>query len=473
MKRFRTTRFNRLSPPAATPTQAAVAPAPRKPSVLAVVLIWVMVVFFTIPSDIFTADKNAYYAVSSFSRSIRLILLTVSTAILLSRLAMAKQVMRHMNRYFTVFLILVPLSYFWSIRPSSTLARYVSVLSVFEVCLALFVAGTHSQQFQRVLRPIVTLILCGSLVFGMLAPDLAIEHGLDNSTRNAWHGLIVQKNAFGTFASFGVILWAHAWLARQVPAWQGLLFGGSSLACLILSRSTTSLFATVFAVIFLLLLMRSGPALRRYMPYLVGLFTATILTYAIAVLRLIPGVDLLFKPISLITGKDTTFSARSTIWEIIKEHIRYDSYFGSGYGAYWVGPDPTSPSYIFLSRMYFYPSESHNGYLEVANDLGYVGLCVLLGYMITFIRQSLQLMKVDRAQAALYLGLFFVQAIANLSESYWFQANSGFVYIFMTLTTVALARSLQLQSPQPQPAPRPRIPAPARRRAPFGLRRPA
>jgi len=233
-------------------------------------------------------------------------------------------------------------------------------------------------------------------------------------------------------------------------------------------------------VIFLLLLLRSGPALRRYMPYLVGLFTATILTYAIAVLRLIPGVDLLFKPISLITGKDTTFSARSTIWEIIKEHIRYDSYFGSGYGAYWVGPDPTSPSYVFLSRMYFYPSESHNGYLEVANDLGYVGLCVLLGYMITFIRQSLQLMKVDRVQASLYLVLFFVQAIANLSESYWFQANSGFVFIFMTLTTVALARSLQLslqtpqpQTPQPQSAPLPRVHAPVRRRAPFGLRRPA
>jgi len=92
--------------------------------------------------------------------------------------------------------------------------------------------------------------------------------------------------------------------------------------------------------------------------------------------------------------------------------------------------------------MYFYPSQSHNGYLEVVNDLGFVGLICLLGYLVSWVRQSLQLMKFDRAQGLLYLALFFQQAITNLSESTWFAINSAFAIAVATLATFSLSRSL-------------------------------
>jgi len=76
--------------------------------------------------------------------------------------------------------------------------------------------------------------------------------------------------------------------------------------------------------------------------------------------------------------------------------------------------------------MYFYPTQSHNGYLEMVNDLGFVGLTCLLLYLVYWIRQSLQLMKLDRGQGVLFLGLFFQQAITNLTESTWLAINSAF-----------------------------------------------
>jgi len=91
--------------------------------------------------------------------------------------------------------------------------------------------------------------------------------------------------------------------------------------------------------------------------------------------------------------------------------------------------------------MYFYPTQSHNGYLETINDLGFVGLIVLFGYLFVYVKQALQLLKIDRAQGALYLGLFFLQAIANLSEANWFTATS-FEFVIMMISTGALARSL-------------------------------
>jgi O-antigen ligase len=137
-----------------------------------------------------------------------------------------------------------------------------------------------------------------------------------------------------------------------------------------------------------------------------------------------------------------TFSNRAVIWDIIKEHIQLAPVLGSGYGAYWTGPVPSSPSYTFLSRMYFYPTQSHNGYLEIVNDLGFAGLICLLGYLVSWVYQSLQLMKFERGQGMLFLALFFQQAITNLSESTWLALNSGFAFALVTLATFSLSRSL-------------------------------
>ena len=63
---------------------------------------------------------------------------------------------------------------------------------------------------------------------------------------------------------------------------------------------------------------------------------------------------------------------------------------------------------MFITRQSnFYPTEAHNGYLDVINDLGYVGLVCLLGFLLVFLRQSLALLKIDYKQATLYLALLF------------------------------------------------------------------
>lgn len=189
--------------------------------------------------------------------------------------------------------------------------------------------------------------------------------------------------------------------------------------------------------------MRAPLSLRPYRTLLVIVLSTVLVVYALAILNIVPGLDFILNPIMSLTGKDMTFSSRSIIWEIIKEHISIRPFFGSGYEAYWTaGPIPGHESFVFPSLMQgFYPGSSHNGYLEVMNDLGWVGLIVLVGYLAIYIRQSIQLMSIDNGQAALYIGIFFQQAVTNLFESNWFDVG-GFSYIFMMLATMALGRSL-------------------------------
>ena len=150
---------------------------------------------------------------------------------------------------------------------------------------------------------------------------------------------------------------------------------------------------------------------------------------------------MLLGPVSVLTGKDLSFSGRTGIWAIIFDHIRLHPWLGTGYGAYWSGPGAASPSHEFVLRESFYPGSAHNGYLEIVNDLGFAGLCCLIGYLIVHVRQSLRLLVPEPAQGALYLALFLQQALTNLSETHWLSVLSV-DFAIMTLASTALARGL-------------------------------
>jgi exopolysaccharide production protein ExoQ len=371
-------------------------------------------------------------------RIFKVALIVIAALVILNHTRGALAVLRRVNRFFLAYMMLALLSVAWSAQPETTIARFVSTLAIVLVCLAFCLAGWHRRRFQNVTRPLLTVMLVASLAYIVLAPEYAAD-----PEGAGYHGITAQKNPFGELCALGTLLWMHGWIsgeAKAVKAIAGALLGWTLLW---LSKSSTSLLATAFASWMILMILRTSPAIRRYTPYLVMSFAALVVAYALAVLNLVPGLTtLLLGPITAITGKDMTFTNRAMIWDIIKEHAQYHPILGTGYGAYWTDSGITSPSYVFWERMYFWPSEAHNGYLDVVNDLGAVGLICLLGFLAVYVRQSLQLFKIDRSQGTLYLALFFQQAMTNLSESCWFSPMGILPTVVVTLSTFALARDL-------------------------------
>jgi exopolysaccharide production protein ExoQ len=436
------------------------APAPRPPpvrerrSLFMPLVVWVLVVFAIVPEGFNYSAPYTPEALriavegSAFSRAIWLALLGIGAAVSLSRSGIVLNLLRRVNPYLLVFFVLVTGSILWSIEPEITIRRLVRAATVTLVGTAFVVTTWRATTFQSVLRPAITALLVGSIIFVFTAPDLAIHQSTQPELIGAWHGLTLQKNSLGSLAAIGFIFWWHARLSGEKPLWQCVLGIAVSAICLVNSRSSTSLMAAAFSCVLMLLLLRSPRGLRRYLPYLIAIFIGALLVYSLAVLNLVPGSDLLLSPISSITGKDQTFSGRTAIWAILNEHIALRPFLGSGYGAYWVQV-PNSPSMQMLQRLYFYPTEGHNGYLDIINDLGFVGGLCLLGYVITYLRQGLMIFAVLRPQGALYLTLMFDQLIGNLSESRWFNVLC-FDFVIMTIATVAMGRTLLDQQAQKQ-----------------------
>ncbi|HUP91101.1 MAG TPA: O-antigen ligase family protein [Solimonas sp.] len=410
---------------------------------LAGALVWTLVVLMIVPEGFNYGGLTVAYGPSEggvVSRTLWLGLLGISSVLVLWRGGLSWLVLRSTNLFLFVFAALAVASIAWSIEPVLTIRRLIRLLTFMMVALAFVLVAWHRVRFQNVVRPILTIMLFGSIVFGLAFPQLAIHQDTSTELAGAWRGLTNHKNTLGALADLGLILWFHAWLTREVRLLSALAGGAIALACLLLSRSATSLVTAIFVSLFMLLLLRAPRNVRRWMPTLIGLFIAALAIYAMVILRVLPGTDMLLSPIMRFTGKDMSFTGRSEIWAIMLEHIRFAPLLGTGYGAYWVGPVPASPSYEFVLRMWFYPGSAHNGYLEMVNDLGVAGLLCLCGYLLLFVRHSLKLLHLDRSQGALYLALFFQQAISNLSETHWLSVlNVDFVIV--TLATFALARA--------------------------------
>jgi exopolysaccharide production protein ExoQ len=414
------------------------------------IVFWFMF-YQNLPDDLNGMAFKPFSTVGTMDRVLKIGTILISCVVLGNQWPLARQLLKNINPGLAAIMVLIPLSALWSIDSSATLLRYTTLLGIILLCLAIPLAGWDRRRLQQLTLPPVMTILALSLAIGIFSPELVKEIGTDISLKDAWKGITFQKNQFGITASLAAILCIHRVLApgkHSIWTFAGI---GIAFSCLILSRSHTSLLETMLAVFFMVLVLRVPIIRQRFTTHVAVAMFSTIIIYALAVQNLIPGVGKLLGPVMAMTGKDMTFSARSIIWDVIKGHSAAAPWLGTGYGAYWTAtPDPNSPSYVFMALMNFYPTESHNGYLEILNDLGRVGLICLMTFLVFFVRQALQLMPFDRGQAALYLALLFQQMVDNLSESEWFSRTATCTILLLVSTCLSRARLEQRQSAQPQ-----------------------
>lgn len=371
--------------------------------------------------------------------------LCTSTGLLLWRAALAQRVALQLNPWFWGLLLLAGLSFGWSIDPALTTRRMVRALTLACCLLAFVCTGWHERRLQSLLRPLVTSLLLGSLAFGLGWPEYAIHSETSSELVGAWRGLTSHKNALGGLAASGCLLWCHAGASREATRTKSVAGFSVAFLCLLLSRSTTSLLATVLTCAVLLAFIPAAASRRRWLPRLASPVLALSLLLGLASVSSLPGLGLVSAPVALLAGKDGTLTGRTAIWEIMREHIARRPLFGSGYGAYW---EPNrgrgTESAVFVQRLAgFYPGSAHNGYLEVTNDLGAAGFAVLAGYLVTHVRRALRCGSEDWKQALLCLAIWLQQAVTNLSESHWFNVTSV-DFVFLSAATFTLAR-LQLQ----------------------------
>jgi O-antigen ligase len=192
---------------------------------------------------------------------------------------------------------------------------------------------------------------------------------------------------------------------------------------LVATQSKTSVGAIFFGLSLLLLargLSRRDPAFRVSLL----LFILLGLLCAVAVIISWGPNELL----EILIG-DPTLTGRDQIWRYAFYKFDGSPVVGVGYGAIWqVGPQ------ILLALkgmgLFFVFNEAHNGYLEIAAQLGMVGIACLLIFLITTLLNSLSYWATIEKNTfcgagALTIYIFWALVLSNITESIYFQAGAG------------------------------------------------
>ncbi len=295
-------------------------------------------------------------------------------------------------------------SAFWSQDAALSLRSGLSLLVT--TFFAFYLAGRFSERQQLELMMLVGVCVgTSSVALALFWP----QFGLDNQLHlGAWQGLFTQKNVCAEATLF--LLTPALALPAAGRYWQMLrgVYIALCLLIILMTQSRTGWAITVLYLGFVASLRLLGKFERKDLLPLAAVFFGVVgamLVAAIAYPTLV---------LSLI-GRSESFSGRAQIWSAISASILRRPLGGYGFDAFWSLLQDEA-SRVFASAGWVVTS-AHNGFINVALELGLVGLVLVL---VTFIQAC------RHANAAFYpghsyyvdwcIGIVFLTVVYNIDE---------------------------------------------------------
>ncbi len=363
----------------------------------------------------------------------------LSAFVLMRQPVLALLYARAINPFLLAMAIYCFASILWSPVPIVTLKKTIQVVGLILFSLAIQMNGKSWSYNILVMLSALTGIEMASAVAAIAFPSV----GIDAYFGHAWRGIADNKNTLGAIAALSLVLWVSVWHVKSLRGWMrwfGALLG---VVCVVFSTSSTSLtIATLGPFIYLVLHRQhvgSHMWLQRVM-VVVAMF-ALLFVYGFYIQEAhFPTRSDLLGPFASIFGKSSDLTGRSDIWAPLIVEIEKHWIFGIGYGAFWLGPG--SASQPVLDTLPWIPYQGHNGYLDMLNELGAMGMLLFSGLVLLHVRNLMQLARVDRKAAALFGALLVTILVFNLTESSLFRSVE-FNFLLLVFSSVTVSTLLR------------------------------
>lgn len=318
------------------------------------------------------------------------------------------------NPLLLLMLVYTGMNILWSVDPSISFKRVFQFSGLMLSAVVFQISGKPMEHFFNTLLLGVSGIVLTSAIVALVYPSL----GYDAAFGTAWRGILNTKNDLGFLGALGVILWVVKADSYTVPWWATATGVGISALCIIKATSSTGIATAMLGVTVFLVMC------RRYIDsplWLTRLFAAISI---IAILGIhwffiqesrLPQWAEIIGPFAALFGKGTDLTGRTEIWEYVFIEIQKHPFLGVGWGAFWLGPG--SASQPVLDQIPWIPFQAHNGYLDILNELGSVGMLIFIGMLLIHSAQLYRMLKVNQSQAACHIALLVIVLFSNFSES--------------------------------------------------------
>ncbi|WP_337866674.1 O-antigen ligase family protein [Ignavibacterium sp.] len=319
-------------------------------------------------------------------------------------------------------------SVFWSDFPIVTFKRWFQIFLIYFLVIT-FLTYYDEKNLLKILKYILYPYLLLTLMVVLSVPEAK------DPAFNTWRGFNGTKNTLG---QIGVILSVLTLIIyinefNRVKKNIAVIFFLLSIIIVIGTFSSTSYIA--------LFIFLSGTSLYWFKIKVFGRLGVhnSLLVYTFTSGLLILIIVMIFVPeftnlIQSIFGKSETFYDRGKLWAVMLWHITEHPIIGCGFQAFWT---LENPKLLLLYQTFVWlPNQAHNGYLDVLNEIGVIGLVLFLIMVFKNIFRSFKYQRLT-----LWLWLLILPLISNVTESNFFRV--GVVPpSFIILSYLVLEKSL-------------------------------
>lgn len=343
---------------------------------------------------------------------------------------------RQANAWIVALLLYALLSVVWSHYPYISLKRVIKVAGTFVMALVVMSEAQPLEGMLSIIRRCSYIHFPMSLLAVKWYRDLGVSWDWEG-TVESWKGIAASKNVLGQVVMMGTMVFIIDLIRHRQerrPIALDLLFVGTGLYLLKGSPHTVSVTSvTVFAFgLFVLLALRSLAAAPSRARLLAGSCAAGILALcAIVVIHsvvMFSAHSMLGKIITTF-GRDITLTERTLIWHDIYRVADASPLVGIGCGGFWIGREANIP---WNANMSWVLAEGHNGYVDTYLQLGWLGVGLVIGGIVSGIRSAFRSMAADYTLACFQLTVLLIVILVNITETTFLRGdhNLWFAYMF-------------------------------------------
>jgi exopolysaccharide production protein ExoQ len=279
------------------------------------------------------------------------------------------------------------------------------------------------QEFLRLLGWVYGIVVVCTFLSPLFTADYAIGIGY-------WTGFFSNKNALGVNVLIGFLVFNT--LARTAKHHKWLYHSFSLLCAVLIFLSGAATCMVIFVLLVCALIFRtfaerhlSSASSRAYFGAL-ALACLTVFAWL--------NVDGILDAL----GRNPDLSGRVQVWGFLMLMARTRPIFGYGYGGFWVIGGPAQDLWDAFQLDPTYAPHTHNGYLQLLLDCGFIGLGLLLVLLFMAIRKAWAYAIATRNFWPLYL---VVALSLHNSTDTTFAARNHICWLLFVAVLVQLTRA--------------------------------
>jgi O-antigen ligase len=320
------------------------------------------------------------------------------------------------------------ISILWSDYPYVSFKRWTKDIGNIAMVMVVMTEADPVEAFKALLRRIAYLAVPLSIVFIKYFGDLGRQ--FTRGGEMMFVGATTHKNSLGILCAILIIMfvWHLIHTPRAATQWERrdrrihMLLVLMMVWLMYIANSATSVMCCGIglAVVFGMEL----PVMQRNLRHI----GAVVVSLLVIGFLLQYSLDI-WQVILTGLGRDATLTGRTVLWEQVLA-MGASPLIGTGYDSFWLGKRVER----FWEMYYWKPNQAHNGFLEIYLNLGWIGVLLLTGIIVSTYRKIAARMVRHDPYQILRMSLYVLVIVSNLTEAYFKNiAEVWFIFLLIAI----------------------------------------